>query len=87
MAGGTSAFNMKQSSEDNRSIKPARSKMGDNPYSKKGISIDKRNPSNYRELIQHRFWRKAFSQKITFVYYLILGVLIISAMVYLMIFR
>jgi hypothetical protein len=87
MAGGTSAFNMKQSSEDNRSIKPARSKMGDNPYSKKGISIDKRNPSNYRELIQHRFWRKDFSQKITFVYYLILGVLIISAMVYLMIFR
>jgi hypothetical protein len=87
MAGGTSAFNMKQSSEDNRSIKPARGKMGDNPYSKKGISIEKRNPSNYRELIQHRFFRKAFSQKITFVYYLTLGILIISVIVFLMFFR
>lgn len=58
MAGGTSGFNMKQSYKDNRSIQPGRNKMGDNPYLEKSITIEKRNPKDYSQIISHRFKRR-----------------------------
>lgn len=82
MAGGTSGFNMIQSGKDNRSIKPGRTGMADNPYATKGISLDSRNPKNYKTLIQHRFGRKSFLEKITVRYYLVLGITVLVLLVY-----
>jgi hypothetical protein len=86
MGGEGMMSHMNQSLKDNKSLVKGRKKMADNPYFSKDISLENRNPSNYNELIEHRFWRKAFSRKITFLYYLILGVFITSAIVYFIFF-
>ena len=58
MAGGTSGFQMVQSSKDNRSIKPNRKGMGENPYVRKGPGLEQRDPAHYPELLEERYRRK-----------------------------
>jgi hypothetical protein len=81
MAGGTSGFNMIQSSTDNRSIISQRVGMKNSPYASKTISLENRNPDNYSELINERFVRKeqnAQSNKFVLMFFGLLVLLSVS---------
>ncbi|RZS96243.1 hypothetical protein [Cecembia calidifontis] len=81
MAGGTSAFNMAQSSKDNRSILSKRSRMADNPYLASTEREVLNEPKTYDEMITERFERKKeheLSRKIVLFLFCILVALSIS---------
>ncbi|MFD2202443.1 hypothetical protein [Shivajiella indica] len=81
MAGGTSGFNMIQSTKDNRSIISKRMGMRDNPYGKNIPTIESRNSDQYDELINERFERKEQqyqSNKIVLMFFALLVLLSIS---------
>ena len=82
MSGGTSVFNMLSSLKNNRNIKSGRSKLGDNPYSSKSIEADKRNSTYTKELMDHRFERKDFANKLTKWVYLVLSLVILGCVIY-----
>jgi hypothetical protein len=56
--------------------------LGDNPYNSKSIDADKRNSTQTKELIAHRFERKDFANKLTKWVYLGLGMVIFGTLAY-----
>ncbi|WP_291777892.1 hypothetical protein [Cecembia sp.] len=81
MAGGTSAFNMVQSSKDNKSIRSGRSRKAENPYNSSTVRNSTSNPAVYDELIAESFERRdsqEFSRKIVLFIFGILVFLSIS---------
>ena len=87
MSGGTSVFNMLSSLKNNRNIKSGRSKLGDNPYSSKSIEADKRNSTYTKELMDHRFERKDFANKLTKWVYLVLSLVILGCLAYFLLIK
>lgn len=79
MAGGTSGFNMIQSSKDNRSIRTSRSMMADNPYLTPNSPILNRNPEHYDEMIAERFDRKEQYNQNNKLVLFIFGVMVVLA--------
>ncbi|MCH7414664.1 hypothetical protein MM213_14280 [Belliella sp. R4-6] len=76
MAGGTSGFDMINSTKNNRNLRSGRTKMSDNPYNQTKRDFPKRNPGNCTELIEERFDRKAEGDKLTVTIYVGLTFLI-----------
>lgn len=80
--GGMSGFTMIQSAKYNRNIILDRKKMGQNPYALKGISPEKRDSKEYKELIQHRFSRKSQSSNISLIIYGSLMLIVMLTILY-----
>jgi|GEM_PF-2175386 hypothetical protein len=81
MAGGTTGFNIIQSSTDNRSIMSQRVGMEENPYAAKTPPLENRNPDNNTELINERFIRNeqhAQSNKFVLMFFGLLVLLSVS---------
>jgi hypothetical protein len=81
MVGGTSTYNMVQSSKDNENIRSERNRMNDNPYNSSTAYDSASNPEVYDELITERFERRdsqELSRKIVLFIFSILVFLSIS---------
>lgn len=84
--GGMSGFTMIQSNKYNRSIMLDRKKMGQNPYALKNSPNIKRNPKEYKDMIQHRFGRQHQSKMITRYIYVGVTLSILLVMLYSILF-
>jgi len=81
-----SAFTMIQSNKYNRGLRLDRKKMGQNPYVLKGVTPEKRNPKEYKEMIQHRYARKSHSLTVSRIVFGSITLIFLLGILYMLIF-
>jgi hypothetical protein len=66
MSGFGAMSTMNQMIKNNLGLLKKRNRLKENPFLPAGPEIEKRNSTNYSELIEHRFARREFARRISF---------------------
>jgi hypothetical protein len=73
---------MNQMIKNNLGLLKKRNRLKDNPFLPAGPEAEKRNSTNYGELVAHRFARKEFTQRLSFWTRVFIAAVVILALVF-----